>query len=124
MTVPRAEYDALTERLEDLDDIVAALKAGGGQPMPLEWARRIIEGESPVRVWREFRGLSLRALAAKSGVSPGYLSEIELGKKPGSVEAYKALAEALDASVDWLVICDGGAMPGQGLNRRARLPWP
>ena len=104
MTVPRAEYDALTERLEDLDDIVAALKAGGGQPMPLEWARRIMEGESPVRVWREFRGLSLRALAVKAGVSPGYLSEIELGRKPGSVEAYKALAEALDASVDWLVI--------------------
>jgi transcriptional regulator with XRE-family HTH domain len=63
-----------------------------------------MEGESPVRVWREFRGLSLRALAAKSGVSPGYLSEIELGKKPGSVEAYKALAEALDTSVDWLVV--------------------
>lgn len=104
VTISRAEYDALTERLEDLDDIVAALKAAGGQPMPLEWARRIMEGESPVRVWREFRGLSLRALAAKAGVSPGYLSEIELGKKPGSVEAYKALAEALDASVDWLVI--------------------
>jgi hypothetical protein len=34
------------------------MKAGGGQPMPLEWARRIMEGESPVRVWREFRGLS------------------------------------------------------------------
>ena len=71
VTISRAEYDVLTERLEDLDDIVAALKAGGGQPMPLEWARRIIEGESPVRVWREFRGLSLRALAAKAGVEPG-----------------------------------------------------
>ena len=104
MTVPRAEYDALTERLEDLDDIVAALKAGGGQPMPLEWARRIMEGESPVRVWREFRGLSLRTLAAKAGVSPGYLSEIELGKKPGSVEAYKDLAGALYTSVVWLVV--------------------
>ena len=33
-----------------------------------------------------------------------FLSEIEAGKKPGSVEAYKALAEALDASVDWLVL--------------------
>ena len=104
LTISRAEYDALTERLEDLEDILAAMNARGGQPMPLEWARRIIEGKSPVRVWREFRGLSLRALAAKAGVSPGYLSEIELGKKPGSVDAYKALAEALDASVDWLVI--------------------
>jgi len=104
LTISRAEYDALTGRLEDLEDILAAMNARGGQPMPLEWARRIIEGESAVRVWREFRGLSLRALAARAGVSAGYLSEIEAGKKPGSVEAYKALAEALDASVDWLVL--------------------
>ena len=104
LTIPRAEYDALTERLGDLEDILAAMNARGGQPMPLEWARRIIEGENAVRVWREFRGLSLRALAAKAGVSAGYLSEIEAGKKPGSVEAYKALAEALGASVDWLVL--------------------
>jgi len=104
LTISRAEYDALTERLEDLEDILAAMNARGGQPMPLEWARRIVEGESAVRVWREFRGLSLRALAARAGVSAGYLSEIEAGKKPGSVEAYKALAEALDASVDWLVL--------------------
>src|SRR3954454_22423241 len=36
LTTSRAEYDALTERLEDLEDIGAALKAGGGQPMALE----------------------------------------------------------------------------------------
>ena len=104
VTIPRAEYDALTERLEDLEDILGAMQARGGQPMPLDWAKRIMEGENAVRVWREFRGLSLRALAAKAGVSAGYLSEIEVGKKPGSVEAYKALAEALDTSVDWLVL--------------------
>lgn len=103
VTIPRAEYDALQARLEDLEDILAAMQARGGQPMPMEWASRIIEGESAVRVWREFRGLSLRALAAKAGVSVSYLSEIEAGKKPGSVDAYKALADALDTSVDWLV---------------------
>lgn len=104
VTISRAEYDALTERLEDLEDILAAMQARGGHSMPLEWAKRIMEGENAVRVWREFRGLSLRALATKAGVSAGYLSEIETGKKPGSVDAYKALAEALDTSVDWLVL--------------------
>jgi len=103
VTIPRVEYDALQARLEDLEDILAAMQARGGQPMPMEWANRIIEGENAVRVWREFRGLSLRALAAKAGVSVSYLSEIEAGKKPGSVEAYKALSDALDTSVDWLV---------------------
>jgi Helix-turn-helix. len=46
----------------------------------------------------------MQALAGRAGVSTGYLSEIEAGKKPGSVDAYKALAEALDTSVDWLVL--------------------
>lgn len=33
----------------------------------------------------------------------GYLSEIETGKKPGSVRAYRALADALALSVDDLL---------------------
>lgn len=33
----------------------------------------------------------------------GYLSEIETGKKPGSVRAYRALAGALGLSVDDLL---------------------
>jgi hypothetical protein len=33
----------------------------------------------------------------------GYLSEIETGKKPGSVDAYKALAKALDADISVLI---------------------
>ena len=103
VTIPRVEYEALRTRIVDLEDILAAMQARGGQPMPMEWANRIIEGENAVRVWREFRGLSLRALAAKAGVSVSYLSEIEGGKKPGSVKAYKALSDALDTSVDWLV---------------------
>lgn len=103
VTIPRVEYDSLQARVEDLEDILAAMQARSGAPMPLEWANRIIEGESAVTVWREFRALSLRALAAKAGVSASYLSEIETGKKPGSVDAYKALAEALDTTVDWLV---------------------
>lgn len=104
VTIPRAEYDALRARLDDMEDILAVMEARGGQPMPLEWANRIIEGEHPVRVWREYRGLSLRALATKAGMSPSYLSEIEAKVKPGSVEAYKVLAEALDTGIDWLVM--------------------
>lgn len=104
VTISQDEYSALHARIEDLEDILAAMNARSGQPMPLEWANRIIEGDNPVRVWREYRGLSLRTLATKAGMSPGYVSEIEGGKKPGSIDAYKALAEALDTSVDWLVM--------------------
>ncbi|HSK38964.1 MAG TPA: helix-turn-helix transcriptional regulator, partial [Arenibaculum sp.] len=91
-------------RLEDLEDILAAERARGGTPLPLDQAKRIMDGENPVRVWREYRGLSLRGLAAKAGIGPSYLSEIERAEKPGSVDACKALADALDTSVDWLVV--------------------
>jgi ribosome-binding protein aMBF1 (putative translation factor) len=41
--------------------------------------RRILDDESPVKVWREKRGLSQRALAEQAGVSPSSLAEIETG---------------------------------------------
>ena len=103
VTIPREEYDALRARIEDLDDILAAHAAMTGARLPYEFAIREIEGEHPVRVWRDYRKLTAAALAEMSGVSKAYLSEIETGKKPGSVEAYKAIAAALDVPLDAVV---------------------
>ncbi|SBV91369.1 Phage-related transcriptional regulator [uncultured Alphaproteobacteria bacterium] len=103
VTIPQEEYDALLARVEDLDDILAANAAMTGARLPHECAMRIIDGQHPTRVWREYRGFSALALAKKSGVSQAYLSEIETGKKPGSVEAYKAIAEALSVPLDAVV---------------------
>jgi hypothetical protein len=93
-------------RIEELEDAramrlaLAEAKAGERVYLPLESVLRMSRGEHPVRVWREFRGLALTALARKAAVPQGYLSEIETGKKPGSVRALKALATALGATVD------------------------
>ena len=54
----------------------------------------------PVRVWREHRGLSGRALAARAGISAAYLRQIETGKKPGSFDAMAKLARALDVDME------------------------
>jgi transcriptional regulator with XRE-family HTH domain len=43
------------------------------------------------------------ALAEASGVDRAYLNEIESGKKPGSVEAWKRTADALRIGLDDLV---------------------
>ncbi len=103
VTIPREEYDALRARIEDLDDILAAHATMTGARLPYAFAIRDIEGEHPVRVWRDYRKLTASALADMSGVSKAYLSEIETGKKPGSVEAYKAIAAALDVPLDAVV---------------------
>ena len=59
--VPLAEYDALREDLEDAPDSAALWRAQAenakGEPLPAASFHRILRGENPVRVWREFRGM-------------------------------------------------------------------
>ena len=76
----------------------------GGEAMPAAFFDRMLDGESPVRVWREFRGLKARELAEAAGVSAAYLSDIETNRKPGSARALRRLAEALWVEMDELVV--------------------
>lgn len=55
--------------------------------------------EHPLKIIRSHRGLTQAELAERSGISRPYLTEIETGKKDGSIRAMKALAEALNVSV-------------------------
>jgi DNA-binding XRE family transcriptional regulator len=111
VTLTRAEYEALLERLADaednafLDGIEAHERAIGKEKaradyLPAELVRRLIDGEHPIRVWRAHRGLTREALAAAAGVAPSYLSEIETRRKPGSFAALAKLAAALHISLD------------------------
>lgn len=106
-SVTRAEFEALLDRIEDLEDALAvneALANPSRKTVPLDIVKRLIFGEeSKIVVWRAHRGLTARALAEKAGVAPTYLSEIESGKKPGSVKALAAIARALDVEIEALI---------------------
>ena len=71
--------------------------------MPAEYAKRLIAGESPLRVWRELRGLSQVAMGKVSGVNRVQIADIEAGRGKGSVETVRKLADALGVRVDDLV---------------------
>ena len=43
-------------------------------------------------------------LAKRTGITQGYLSEIEIGRKSGDVRALRKLANALKVSLDSLVL--------------------
>lgn len=104
--VPLAEYDVLREDLEDAAAAAALRRLrieGNGEALPEAFVDRLIDGEHPVRVWRDYRGLKARALAEAASVSPSYLSDIESGRKPGSTRALKRLAAVLDVDMDELV---------------------
>jgi len=109
ITIPLAEYQSLVEAREDLEDIaasnavLASLAAGTEELIPAEYAHRIIDGESPLRVYREYRGLTQVALAAASGVNRVQIAEIEAKRKSGSVATLKKLAVALKLDLDDLV---------------------
>lgn len=51
-----------------------------------------------MKVYRKYRGLLAGELAEKTGISQGYLSEIESGKKSDSLSVLKRIAAALDGS--------------------------
>jgi hypothetical protein len=61
---------------------------------------RLIEGQNPITVWREHRGMTLRALAEATGLDPGYLSQLENRKRVGPVATMKKLAAALRLNLD------------------------
>ena len=107
----RAEYEALLDRLEDAEDkaVLDGLEAriaklGFAEAtkdyLPIELTGRLMDGEHPIRIWRQHRGLTREALAAKAGVSPSYVTEIETRRKPGSFDALMKLAGALEVSLD------------------------
>ena len=106
IVLSRKDYEALIARIEDLEDSLAVadferkLASGEEELIPAEYVNRMSEGESPIRVWRDFRGMAAKDLAAAAGISTAYLSEIETGKKDGSVATLKAIADVLKLDLD------------------------
>ena len=100
-------YDALRAAVdEDAMDaaiIQRALDDPDQELVPFDLVQRMAGGEHPVRVWRGYRGLKAGELAGRAGVAASYLSDIERGKKPGSIKALKRIAAALDLTVDDLI---------------------
>ena len=109
VTITKAEYERLCALQEDLADIQAALTvqakiaAGSEELVPAEVADRIIDGDPPLRVWREYRDLTQSALARASKTSRIQIVDIEAGRATGSVQTLRRLADALQVSVDDIV---------------------
>ena len=105
VTIPRDEYDRLRQAAEDLSDLQAYDRAmeAGGESVPAEYVNRILDGESPVRVYRDWRGMTAAALAEASMLNRVQITQIETGKRSGNVETMKKLADALGVSVDDLI---------------------
>ena len=63
-----------------------------------------------LRAFRADKGVTLRELAGVARVSPGYLSELERGRKEVSSELLASVCHALDVSVSDVLIEAAGYM--------------
>ena len=62
--------------------------------------QEIEAARSPIGPLRRWRGLTQDGLAAAAGISQGYLSALEAGRKRGDVDTLRALAAALGVGLD------------------------
>lgn len=87
-----------------LDKPVTAHKASTPEPLLREALG------AALRAFRADKGITLRELAEASRVSPGYLSELERGRKEVSSEILASVCHALGASVSDVLIEAAGSM--------------
>ena len=103
--LPVADYERLLELAEDRADEEAAARADkrrseGEEYVPIELVDRILAGEMPLRVWRQYRGFTLEDVAQRVGVTPATVSRLETGAMKGAPAIWRKLAGALDVAVE------------------------
>ena len=107
--VPYEDYLRLIEDAEMLEDIrdydriKAEIAAGEQELIPGAVVFALLDGANPIKVWREFRGLSQQELATAAGITPSYLSQLESGRRSGTVEVLLKLAKIVGVDLDDLV---------------------
>lgn len=94
------EQAELLEDIRDFDSINAAIERGEEELIPAEVVNAILDDKNPVKVWREYRGLTQQQLADSAEISKPYLSQIETGKRTGTTNVLSAIAKALDVSLE------------------------
>jgi transcriptional regulator with XRE-family HTH domain len=106
VTVRREDWLGLLAALEDAEDRAAVNERKTKERLlgknlvrdnylTADEAMRLLDGASPLRVWREKRGFSQRSLAEAVGIASSYLAEMETGRKGGSDDVYRRLGGCL-----------------------------
>jgi Helix-turn-helix len=110
--LPRKDYEALVAKAEEADEdlgtsrLVARARkeiAAGTPLIPKEVVDRIAEGENALGVLREWRGRTQLYISHKTNLGQGYISDLESGRRKGTIAALKKIADALKVPLDLIV---------------------
>ena len=105
VVISEAEYIRLVECAEDASDRQAVdtfrhrLATGDEELIPADVVDRLLDGDNRIKVWREHRGITSAALADAAGITQPFLSQVETGKRVGTLETLQNIAAALGISI-------------------------
>src|SRR6266851_6024704 len=129
VVLPKSDYERLTALAIGEDAGVArivrraraALAAGHEIVLPKTVVDRLAAGENPIRVLREWRDMTQAELVVSVGITQGYLSDLEAGRRKGPVALHQKIARALGVPIDLLLpiaVSDQPADPARFAKRR------
>jgi DNA-binding XRE family transcriptional regulator len=106
--VPFDEWEKMIKHLEELEDIratrhISAAITAGEETFPDDFVKRLCSGESRLKVWREYRKLTLAKLAKACCVSIAAISQIENDKRTPSFDLLVKPARALDCDMEDII---------------------
>ena len=90
----------MSEELEDIRVLDAVMAKPARRMISFEVTSAILDGASPIRAWREHRGLSLQALADAAAVDASRVMELEGGACKATPAELRRFARALDVHAD------------------------
>ena len=110
--LPRKEYEALVAKAAEADEDKGTARlvklardaiVVGAPLLPKHVVDRLADGDNPVRVLREWRDETQQYISFKTGLSQGYISDVETGRRNGTAAALRLIADALKVPLDLLV---------------------
>ena len=109
VVVDQPDYEALWNEVELMRVERDHARNMAGQPPCDEWfphdfgKKVMLSNEAPLKLWREHRGLTQKALAEQAKVPQSAISNIEGGNTLGSVAALQSLSKVLGCHIEMLL---------------------
>ena len=109
--LPKCDYERLVALAASEDVGTArivrrareAIAAGREIVLPKTVVDRLVAGENPIRVLREWQEMTQAELVVRVGITQGYLSDLEAGKRKGPVALHQKIARALGVPINLLL---------------------
>ena len=107
--IPMADYELMSLLKEDYDDALSIEKVKQeielkkDELIPLDVMKKLLTGDSSLKIWREYRALTPKELHDKTGVSLSVISKIENNKQQIDLPKLKIFTEVLGLSYGDLI---------------------